>query len=85
MTDATQSPADVFDMEVEIRFRRNGQPWTATGTESFTMDQTNAVIAQHVVLTAVKDVLFKMGAASAAAKDPEFATKYAAIKALLAA
>ncbi len=76
--------ADDFAMHVTIGFTRNGKPWTSASTESFSMDQTNAVIAQHVVISAVKDMLFKMGAASAAAKDPEFAAKYAAIKALLA-
>jgi len=83
MNDVTQ-PADSFELEIGVRIMKNGKPWTRQLTESTSMDQTNAVIAQHVVVEAVKGVLFKMGAASAAAKDPEFAAKYAAIKALLA-
>ncbi len=85
MTDATQAPADVFEVEASVRILKNGKPWTRQLTESMQMDQTNAVICQHVLVESIKAPLLKMGIASASVKDPEFEKRYGEIMALLAA
>ena len=85
MTDATTPAADEFEMEVSVTIRKNGRAWTRQATESFQMDQTNAVIAQHVIIDAVRDPLFKMGIASATVKDEAFGQKYRDILAVVTA
>jgi hypothetical protein len=87
MTDATNTPAvaDEFHLEVAVTLYKNGRPWTRQMTESMQMDQTNAVIGQHLVLQAVEPPLLKMGIASATAKDKEFMAKYSQAMAIVAA
>lgn len=70
------TPADEFHLEVSVTIYKNGQPWTRQMTESMQMDQSNAVIGQHLVVKAVEVPLMKMGIASAMAKDVGFLDKY---------
>ena len=84
VTQTTQAP-DEFHLEVAVTLYKNGRPWTRQMTESMQMDQTNAVIGQHLVLQAVEPPLLKMGIASAQAKDKEFLAKYSQAMAIVAA
>ena len=70
------TPADEFQLKVAVTLYKNGKPWTRQMTKSMQMDQSNAVIGQHLVLKAVEAPLLKMGIASAMAKDEEFLKKY---------
>lgn len=53
------TPASEFQLEVAITILKNGVPWTRQTTQSMQMDQSNAVIAQHVVVESVRQPLFK--------------------------
>lgn len=77
------TPASEFQLEVAITILKNGVPWTRQTTQSMQMDQSNAVIAQHVVVESVRQPLFKMGIAAAVDKDEKFMEKYAAIQAVV--
>lgn len=87
MTDvqaAVAAPAGEFSIEVSFRILKNGRIWSTTMTDSHDMDQSRAVITQQVCITAIQQALFKLGAAAAIAKDPDFEAKYTEIRNLLA-
>ena len=87
MTDvqaAVAAPADEFSIEVSFVITKNGKPFSTTMTDSHGMDQSRAVITQQVCVSAIQQALFKLGAAAAIAKDPDFEAKYNEVRALLA-
>lgn len=87
MTDpqtATAPLADEFSIEVSFTVTKNGKPFSTTMTNSHGMDQSRAVITQQVCIAAIQQALFKLGAAAAIAKDPDFEAKYSEVRNLVA-
>jgi hypothetical protein len=83
MTDVQIAPADKFSIEVSFKIMKNGELFSTTMTDSHGMDQSRAVIVQQVCVGAIQQSLFKLGAAAASAKDPDFEAKYNEVRSLV--